>query len=272
MDGYVKISEYFIRNSKPLANQLVEDIIFKFPFKVDKEEIDMAKIMYEEFFEFLGEALVCNEETDPQALIEWSKGNGERAASSQERISTIFVRYPDTRMVFADYILQIGMEYELGTKEIVSIIKKVDHMLDLSINETIFAFERRNDEILKQNQNEINELSTPVVPIQDGIAVLPLIGAIDADRSQHLMNKVVPKIPRLSITCLIIDFSGIVTIDTDIAGHIFNLYDVLRLLGIQVIMTGIRSELAERVAREGIDFSSFKTYATVMQAIESLKE
>jgi rsbT co-antagonist protein RsbR len=272
MNGYTKISEYFTQNCKALAIQLVEDIINKFPFKVKEEEIEHATGMYEEFFVFLGDALLCNEESDPQALIEWSKGNGERAASTQERISTIFIRYPDTRMVFVDYILQVGMEYGLSTEEIVTVIKKVNHMLDMSINETIFAFERRNDEILKKTHDEINELSTPVVPIQDGIAVLPLIGSIDEDRAHHLMNKVVPKIPSLSISCLIIDFSGIVTIDTNIAGHIFNLYDVLRLLGIYVIMTGIRSDLAGRVVREGIDFSSFRTYATVMQAIESLKE
>jgi rsbT co-antagonist protein RsbR len=70
-------------------------------------------------------------------------------------------------------------------------------MLDISINETIQAFERRKDKIIKEAQEEVNELSAPIVPIQDGMAVLPLIGAIDTNRAKYLLEKVVPNISRL---------------------------------------------------------------------------
>nr|WP_246625260.1 STAS domain-containing protein [Fictibacillus nanhaiensis] len=145
-------------------------------------------------------------------------------------------------------------------------------MLDVSINETVFAFERRSKEILSKTKKELRELSTPIVPIQDGLAVLPLIGAFDIERADHLMNHVLPKIPELNIEYLIMDFSGIVTIDTEVASYIFNVYRVLGLLGIQVIVTGIRSELAIRAVAEGINFSSLKTYANVKQAIDSFKQ
>jgi rsbT co-antagonist protein RsbR len=144
-------------------------------------------------------------------------------------------------------------------------------MLDVSINETVLAFERRSEELLAKTKMELRELSTPIVPIQNGLAVLPLIGSIDADRTEHLMNNLLPKIPSMDIENLIMDFSGIVAIDTEIASHIFNVYRVLGLLGINVLVTGLRPELAISAVSEGIDFSSIRTFANVKQAIESIK-
>ncbi|PLT32898.1 STAS domain-containing protein [Bacillus sp. V5-8f] len=142
--------------------------------------------------------------------------------------------------------------------------------LDISLTETILAYEEYTDKIIKNRRTEANELSAPVVPIQDGMAVLPLIGSFDHDRAEHLVNKVVPKISELGVECLIIDFFGIVTIDSEVANHIFNVYKVLRLLGIQVIATGIRPDLATKVIGGGMDFSSIRTFANVKQAIESI--
>ncbi|MFC7373252.1 STAS domain-containing protein [Fictibacillus iocasae] len=264
------VAAYLNDNAEHLAAELVDLIIMKFGFEVPKHEVNLAKDMYVDFLRFLGDSIYQTSESAPAELIEWSKVNGERAASSSGRISEIFIRYPDTRLVFSDFIMQLGNEFHLETIEVVTILKKVNHMLDLSINETVFAFERKTEELIKNAQKEINELSTPIVPIQDAIAVLPLIGAIDSHRTEHLLNKVVPKIPALKIKYLIIDFSGIITIDTEVAGHIFNVYNVLRLLGIEVVVTGIRTELAARVVEAGIDFSTIIVHANVKKAIESI--
>jgi rsbT co-antagonist protein RsbR len=142
--------------------------------------------------------------------------------------------------------------------------------IGFSSTETILAYEQYTDSLMKKRQEEIDELSSPIVPIQDGIAILPLVGSISPERAENIMNKAVPKVSQLKTECLIIDFSGIVTIDTEVASHIFNIYNVLRLLGINAIITGLRPELASRVVTAGIDFSSIKTFANVQQAIESL--
>ncbi|MFC0187758.1 STAS domain-containing protein [Fictibacillus aquaticus] len=269
MNSLQSVADYLTENAVPLASDLVEQIIKKFDFDVPRIEIDLAKDMYVEFLRFLGSSIHLPGEA-PDELIEWSKINGERAANSRGRISDIFVRYPDTRLVFSDFVMDLGREFSLQTDEVIDVLKKVNHMLDLSINETVFAFERKTEELISKTQKEINELSTPIVPIQDSIAVLPLIGGIDHQRTEHLLNNVVPKIPGLKIKYLIIDFSGIITIDTEVAGHIFNVYNVLKLLGIEVIVTGIRTELAVRVVEAGIDFSSIIVHANVKKAIDSI--
>ncbi len=267
----MNLGNYLKENAPHLASEIVDEIIGKFNFEVPIEEQNQAKIMYTKFLSFLGESVNCTEGSVPESLTEWSKENGERVATSNGRISGIFARYPDTRMVFADFIMKLSCENQLTTEELGFILKRVNHMLDISINETVYAYERHSEKQIKDMREEMNELSTPVVPIQDGIAVLPLIGSFDYDRTNYLLTKVIPKIAELHLEFLIIDFSGIITIDTEVANHIFTVNDVLRLLGIDVIVTGIRPELAQRSVQAGIDFSSFKSFANVKHAIESMK-
>jgi rsbT co-antagonist protein RsbR len=155
--------------------------------------------------------------------------------------------------------------------EVILLIKRVNLILDISINETVFAFERFSELLLEKAQEEVNELTAPVVPIQDGIAVLPLIGSIDFDRAKLIMEKVVPKIKNLQIECLIMDFSGIVNIDAQIAKYVFDIRNVLRLVGVNTIASGVRPDLAQQAVTEGIDLTSVPTFADVKQAIESLE-
>jgi rsbT co-antagonist protein RsbR len=271
MEATLTVANYLKENANLLANKIVDDIINKFGFQVPPNDILQAKKVYAEFLEFLSESIDCKEGSVPDKLVDWSRDNGEKTAAKHNRISDILIRYPDTRMVFADFIMNISLEHGLGTKDVVLILKRVHHMLDVSINETVLAFERRSEELLLNAKKELRELSTPIVPIQDGLAVLPLIGSIDTDRTEHLMNGVLPKIPEMNIERLIIDFSGIVAIDTEVAANIFNVYRVLGLLGIDVLVTGLRPELAINAVSEGIDFTSIKTFASVKQAIESIR-
>lgn len=270
VEATLTVANYLKENADLLANKIVDDIIEKFGFQVPPNDVVQAKKVYVEFLEFLSESIDCKEGSVPDKLVEWSRENGEKTAAKHHRISEILIRYPDTRMVFADFILNISIEHGLDTKDVALILKRVHHMLDVSINETVLAFERRSEELLLKAKTELKELSTPIVPIQNGLAVLPLIGSIDADRSEHLMNGVLPKIPEMNIERLIIDFSGIVTIDTEVASHIFNVYRVLGLLGVDVLVTGLRPEIAISAVSEGIDFTSIKTFANVKQAIESI--
>ncbi|OMP66866.1 STAS domain-containing protein [Domibacillus epiphyticus] len=270
MNSIETVAAYLIENAESLAGQIVDDILSKFQFDVPKGEIEQAVTVYTEFIEYLGEAITSEDEKVPKGLLEWSKKNGEREASLMGRISSVIERYPETRLVFIKRMTAVTMEHGLATGEVAMVNRRANYMLDISITETVRAFERYTANIIKERQREINELSAPIVPIQDGIAVLPLIGSIDSDRADHLLNHVVPRISELKIECLIMDFSGIVTIDTEVASHLFAIHDILGLLGINIIATGIRPDLASRVVREGIDFSTVQTFATVKQAIENM--
>lgn len=278
MNSFSTIAKYLADHSESLAIKIIDDIIQRLEIEFPQEEKNYYHVIYTDFINLLAEALILNEYKVSQKFMEMSKKNGERQAALMGKISSIIGRYPDIRLGFIDQITKVSIEHGLSTEDAITVNKRVSYMLDTSVTETILSFERLSNSILderqreiNEKQREINELSSPIVPIHDGIAILPLIGAIDSERVQHIFNNVLPDIPRLKIEFLIIDFSGIVTIDADIARHLFQIYDVLRLLGIKVVFTGIRPDLATKAISAGIDFSSIETYANVKQVVESMK-
>ncbi|HWO98239.1 MAG TPA: STAS domain-containing protein [Bacillus sp. (in: firmicutes)] len=271
MTSFFNISNYLIESAESLAVEIVEGVLHKMNLKIPEWEKEQAIMMYIQFMEFLGKSLIDNKTEVSEDLVVWSKENGERQAASGEKISEIVVRYPPTRDIFIEILTRISLEFNLSIKETAFIIRQINAMLDVSLNETVFAFERLADKMMDETQREMAELSAPVVPIKEGIGVLPLIGAIDSYRATYILEKVVPKVAELQIKYLIIDFSGILTIDVEIARYLYQIENILRLLGVNTIITGLRPELAQTIVNGGIDMSSIKTFATVKQALENFK-
>ncbi|SFB04541.1 MULTISPECIES: STAS domain-containing protein [unclassified Bacillus (in: firmicutes)] len=272
MTSFFNISQFLSENAKSLAVEIVEGVLCKMNLNIPNWEKEQAINMYIELLGFLGESLHKGEEGIPQELIAWSKSNGEREASSGGKISEIVVRYPPTREIFSDLITRISTDYGLAVEDHATMTKKVNAILDVSINETVFAFERLADKIEAERQKEFAKLSAPVVPIKDGIAVLPLIGAIDSFRANHILENVVPELSELKLRYLIIDFSGILNIDFEVAHYFVQIQGVLQLIGIETLVTGIRPELAQTVVNAGMDkMATINSYAHVKQALESIK-
>lgn len=113
-----------------------------------------------------------------------------------------------------------------------------------------------------------NEVSTPIVPIIDGLAVLPLVGSVDGDRSNLLLDIIPQKIQGQDLHCLIVDVSGIYNIDNVVAEFLYKIDHIMRLLGIKLIFTGIRPELALKAVEARVDFSQLTTMSTVKQALK----
>ncbi|WP_191562199.1 STAS domain-containing protein [Metabacillus idriensis] len=270
MTTILNVSKHLIENAESLAVDVVENVLHSIKAEIPEWEKTQAISMYIDLIGFLGESIIDDKDIVPKDLIEWSKKNGEREAASEGRISEIAVRYPPTRNIFIEIMTRISVEFGLTLEENSFIIKRINSILDISLNETIFAFERLSDKIKEETQREMAELSAPIVPIRDGIAVLPLIGTVDSYRAAYILEKVVPKIAELQTQYLIADFSGIYNIDIEIAYYLYQIENVLSLLGINTIVTGLRPDLAKTVVNGGIDMSSIKTFAHVKQALESI--
>jgi rsbT co-antagonist protein RsbR len=127
---------------------------------------------------------------------------------------------------------------------------------------------KKEDE--RNHKREINEVSAPIVPVLDGIFVLPLIGSIDLDRAKQLLDVLPSKIQNLNVECLIIDFSGIYNFDEIVIDYLMKISGVIELLGIHCIITGIRPELAQNAIHLGVDLSNRLSMATVQQALAYL--
>ena len=114
------------------------------------------------------------------------------------------------------------------------------------------------------------EISVPVVPLFQGVAVLPLIGNIDTERANIIMEKTLNSAIKLQLDKLIIDLSGIHIVDRAVAEQIFKIVDALTLIGVRTVITGIRPEVAQLVVSQGMDFSGVTIKATLSQAMNEI--
>ena len=270
MDSIRKVGQYLIDNAESIVREMMEFAIKNAEYEITQEMIDQSVEINIEFMTLLARSFEDSKEIAAKELVDWSKKNGEKQAELLARLSELIKPYPENRLMYIEKITAISLSHGLSTENVVKINNRISYLLDVSMTETIFAYESYRDDQLKEHQKEINELSAPIVPIQKGIAVLPLIGVIDNPRVQHLLNNVLPGIPMMETEHLIIDFSGILTIDSEVAQHIFMIHNVLELLGIHVMFTGIRPNLSMAVVQAGIDFTAFNTFGSVKQAIESI--
>ncbi|MBO1512456.1 PAS domain S-box protein [Metabacillus bambusae] len=126
--------------------------------------------------------------------------------------------------------------------------------------------EKRQKEITMQ----INELSATLVPLLEGIAVLPLLGSIDEERAVQLLDSIPVKVKEQKVKYLIVDFSGIYNLDSMVTGYIFKINNVLSLLGVLSIFSGLRPELALAAINLNINFKSTPTVSTVKDALHLL--
>ncbi|MFZ3579914.1 PAS domain S-box protein [Virgibacillus sp. DJP39] len=138
-----------------------------------------------------------------------------------------------------------------------------------AIQTTLRDITKRKEEE-RQHKRQVNELSTPIVPLLEDISVLPLIGSIDLERAIQLLDKIPSEVQQKNVQILIIDFSGIYTFDEMITDYILKISNVLQLLGVRSIITGIRPDLTQSAVKLGVDLTAIKTMATVQQALEYL--
>lgn len=270
MNSIESFAKYMIQNAETISREIVHYNLGKLEIELPMEVVQKAINTNREFLEFLGNTLNDTDGKVTVDFLEWhKKSEDESEASYNEDISSMIKPYAETRLQLIKMITKISIEQGLTTEEVVFINNRISYLLDLSITRIIQLRERLSKENNIRNQKVITELSSPVVPIQNGMAILPLIGELDLSRSEHIMDKVIPKISELKIESLIIDFSGIATIDNVVASRISNIYDVLQLLGIKTMFTGIRPDLASKIINAGIEFSSLNTFGSVQQAILS---
>ncbi|GLB61686.1 PAS domain S-box protein [Cytobacillus sp. NCCP-133] len=131
--------------------------------------------------------------------------------------------------------------------------------------------ERKQQEKIQNEMNlQINELASRIVPLLEDIAVLPLLGAINPDRAKLLLELVPVNVQEQKVSRLIIDCSGIYKIDNLVIESLFKINNVLKLLGVTCILTGIRPQLAEEAVKLGFNFKNLITFSNVKNALSFL--
>jgi rsbT co-antagonist protein RsbR len=125
---------------------------------------------------------------------------------------------------------------------------------------------KNRDAVIARQQTEMLELSTPVVKLWDGILALPLIGTLDSDRTQVVMENLLQEIVRTGAGLAIIDITGVPTVDTLVAQHLLKTVAAARLMGAECIISGIRPQIAATIVHLGVDLGDVSTKASLADA------
>ena len=128
------------------------------------------------------------------------------------------------------------------------------------------VYQTGRNQIIQRQQEEMLELSTPVVQLWEGILALPLIGTLDSARTQIVMQNLLEAIVRDSAEIAIIDITGVPTVDTLVAQHLLKTVAAARLMGADCIISGVRPQIAQTIIHLGVDLTNVTTKATLADA------
>jgi rsbT co-antagonist protein RsbR len=128
------------------------------------------------------------------------------------------------------------------------------------------AYLKAREETIRRQQEEMLELSTPVVKLWEGILALPLIGTLDSARTQVVMESLLEAIVQTNSRVAIIDITGVPTVDTVVAQHLLKTVTAARLMGADCIISGVRPQIAQTIVHLGINLLDITTKATLSDA------
>jgi rsbT co-antagonist protein RsbR len=131
---------------------------------------------------------------------------------------------------------------------------------------TTEIYQQLREQLIARQQEELIELSTPVVQLWDGILALPLIGTLDSERTQVVMESLLERLVATGSSMAVIDITGVPTVDTLVAQHLLKTVAAAQLMGADCIISGIRPQIAQTIVHLGIDLSAVATKASLADA------
>jgi rsbT co-antagonist protein RsbR len=144
---------------------------------------------------------------------------------------------------------------------------KATNLIDSLGLHTVKSFQAARESIITRQQEELLELSTPVVKLWDGVLALPMIGTLDSARTQVVMETLLQRIVDTGSEIAIIDITGVPTVDTLTAQHLLKTVTAIRMMGADCIISGIRPQIAQTIVHLGIDLQGVTTKATLADAL-----
>jgi rsbT co-antagonist protein RsbR len=192
-------------------------------------------------------------------LSEFSRNRARQGFSPSETATFVFsLKLP----LFS----RLRQEYGNDAAALAGEVWTATELLDKLGLFTTEAFLRTREEVIVRQQQELMELSTPVVKLAEGILALPLIGSLDSARTQVVMENLLHQILATGADIAIIDITGVPTVDTLVAQHLLKTVAAARLMGADCIISGVRPQIAQTIVHLGVELGDVTTKATLADA------
>jgi rsbT co-antagonist protein RsbR len=274
MHQNIELYHYLLNKAKQLTSDWYDSIDKSTATGVyaskDEKVIARLKAQNYSFHEHLIQAFVEEDEAFFYSFEEWVN---EIASDLGHQTTQTHVILREFLNVQDQYFCMIeGFARENEGKYSNSEVNSWTHIILKAFGKIMTRFVEVHDLLatrrLKSQQALINELSAPVIKLQDHIGLLPVIGEIDTQRAKYLLENTLSECTNKSITHLYIDLSGVNIIDTMVAMQIFQLIDALKIVGVKTTLSGVRPEIALTAVHLGLDFKDIQLTGNLSQAIQ----
>lgn len=260
--------------------QITEKIIAQKPSLAEKRNIaakqlytsrteNDIKIWREKLIDIYAHSISATEEQTFAVLQEWGRETVNLWANLNLKLETAIEEVRYYRSLIGEIIKKTANEFALSIDVFYEIISNFDGVVDQAVYWLSMSYSKQFNQRILSAESAAEELSIPIVRITDKLGVIPLIGIMDTNRAQKLMNVSLTSASNLELEHLIFDLSGVPIIDTMVAKQIFDVIEALQLVGISAKISGIRPEIAQTMVSLGVSFK-VKTYSSLHLAVKEL--
>ncbi len=234
--------------------------------RLSSRELDLQ---VREFWRLFLEALSATE-VSSIARVEWQDIRRFLEELSRERVLKGFNSSETASFIFSlkrplFEVIQQG--YANDPAQLGDQLWAISELIDQLGLHTVSVFQKTREDVIQRQQEEMLELSTPVVKLWEGVLALPMIGTLDSQRTQVVMESLLQRIVDTGSEIAIIDITGVPTVDTLVAQHLLKTVTAIRLMGADAIISGVRPQIAQTIVHLGLDLQGIVTKANLADAL-----
>lgn len=222
-----------------------------------------------QFLKSLQEASADNDSAGDLSGPDWANMRDLLGEVSQSRVQLGFSPTQVARFVFsvkAPIFNRLRRDLGKDPEVLAGELYRASLLIDELGLHTTEIFQHSREQVIRLQQQEMLELSTPVIKLWEGILALPLIGTLDSARTQIVMETLLQKIVDTGSSVAIIDITGVPTVDTLVAQHLIKTVTAARLMGADCIISGIRPQIAQTIVHLGVGLGDVTTKASLADA------
>ncbi|WXG47232.1 MAG: STAS domain-containing protein [Candidatus Atabeyarchaeum deiterrae] len=222
-----------------------------------KEIEDESKAIYHE-------CLLCLKTGSYESAQRYAANVAKKGVLASMTVEQIIAGFLILRDLYGRFVFE---NYHKEPEMCSAIIGVYEPVARKILNVVASAFVTERESVIKQQEVGLR-LLVPIVSAWEGIAMVPLIGILDSSRAKQLTESVLENIMRSKTEVIVMDISGITAIDTKVASHILRTIQAVRLMGSEVVITGIRPDVAVTLVTLGIDLSNIVSRSTLREGLE----
>jgi rsbT co-antagonist protein RsbR len=270
-DSNSHLPEILKKNEAPLLTEWVAEQTAALADRSDLIKETELKVQGKEFLGAIRSAVQSGNFSDLQTP-EWETARDILSNVSRSRALQGFTPSETANFVFSlkkPLFARLQQELRADPAALAEELWNTTTFLDKLGLWTTEVYQKSREEVIVRQQQELLELSTPVVKLWDGVLAVPLIGTLDSARTQIVMETLLQMIVDTGSELAIIDITGVPTVDTLTAQHLLKAVSAARLMGADCIISGIRPQIAQTIVHLGVDLTSVTTKATMADAFRT---